>query len=242
MVGACLRHEWTGTAGAYSGHRRPRVGRHCVLPRAAPRPRPTPSNGRWSRPIRTIRRSTRSAPLCARPTRTCRRRCRAIGRSSASPPPAATIIPSTLSQQRQSAVFPNSVELYESRRRFRLARHRRDRDADAVQRLPDRQQDASGRKPGDGRARDVARHRAAGAARCRHRLHEFAARSGDPRSQPPQRRSAHRTAQADARPLQCRRGDAHRRRASRIAAWRPAARHCSARSRITSPRKPTIAA
>ena len=35
-----------------------------------------------------------------------------------------------------------------------------------------------------------------------------------------QRRSPYRAAQADARPLQCRRGDAHRRRASRIAAGR----------------------
>ena len=38
--------------------------------------------------------------------------------------------------------------------------------------------------------------------------------------QPPQRRGAHRAAQTDPRPLQCRRGDAHRRRAGGIAARR----------------------
>ena len=35
-------------------------------------------------------------------------------------------------------------------------------------------------KPGRGRARDVARHRAASSSRRRYCLHEFAARSGDP--------------------------------------------------------------
>ena len=89
-----------------------------------------------------------------------------------------------------------------------------------VQRLADRQPRAPGGKPSHGRARNPARDRAAGAARCRHRLYEFAARRGDPRAQPPQRRSPHRAAQADARPLQRRRGDAHRRGAGGIAARR----------------------
>ena len=117
----------------------------------------------------------------------------------------------------QSA-FPNTDDLFEYRRRFRFAQRRRHGVADALQRQSDRQQNAPGRKPGDGRARDIARHRAAGAARRGHRLYGFAARRGDARSAAQQRRSPHRTAQTDARPLQCRRSDAHRRRAGRIAA------------------------
>ena len=72
----------------------------------------------------------------------------------------------------------------------------------------------------DARARDAARHRAAGAARCRDRLHEFAARSGGARFAAAQRRGSDRATQADPRPFQCRRSDAHRRGASRIAARR----------------------
>ena len=140
---------------------------------------------------------------------------------------------STLSHTVSQSVFPNTDDLFEFRRRFRFARRRRHRDADALQRLSDRQQNAPGRKPGDGRARDVARHRAAGAARRGDRLHEFAARRGDPRSQPQQRRSAHRAAQADPRPLQCRRSDAHRRGASRIAAGRRTLAVARLRSRTT---------
>ena len=154
---------------------------------------------------------------CARPTRMCRRRCPATARSSASPPTAATTTPARSRTASISRCCPNTVT-YTNPARIRSARRRRDRDADAVQRLPDRQSGAPGGEPGHGRARNLARHRAAGAARCRHLLHEFAARRGDPRSQPPQRRGSHRAAQADARPLQRRRGDAHRRGAGRIAA------------------------
>ena len=134
--------------------------------------------------------------------------------------PAASITPARLSPCGQSGGVPQHRHLFRTRRRFGIARRRRDGDADAVQRFPDRQSHPPGGKPGDGRARDVARHRAASAARRLDRVHEFAARPGDPRTQSPQRRSAHRAAQADARPLQCRRGDAHRRRAGRIAAGR----------------------
>ena len=49
-----------------------------------------------------------------------------------------------------------------------LAQRRRHRDIYAVQRLPDRQPHPAGGKPGRWRARDAARHRAAGAARRRH--------------------------------------------------------------------------
>ena len=60
------------------------------------------------------------------------------------------------------------------------AHHWRHRDVHALQRVADRQPHASGGEPGHGRTRNAARYRAAGAARCRHRLHEFAARRGDP--------------------------------------------------------------
>ena len=56
------------------GHCRSRADR-LPLRLAARQPRPTRSNGPWCRPIRTIHRSTPSARRCARPTRTCRRRC-----------------------------------------------------------------------------------------------------------------------------------------------------------------------
>jgi outer membrane protein len=46
-----------------------------------------------------------------------------------------------------------------------------------VQRLPDRQSEPSGGKSGGRGARDLACHRAAGAARCRDRLNESVARS-----------------------------------------------------------------
>jgi outer membrane protein len=58
----------------------------------------------------------------------------------------------------------------------------RDRDANAFQRISNRQSHAASGKPGDGRARDIARHRTASPSRRRYCLHEFAARSGDPRS------------------------------------------------------------
>ena len=101
-----------------------------------------------------------------------------------------------------------------------FAHDRRQRHLHPVQRLPDRQSDPSGGKPGGCGARDLACHRAAGAARCRDRLHESVARSGGARSAAAQRRSSDRTAQADARPFQRRRSNAHRRSASRIAARR----------------------
>ena len=125
---------------------------------------------------------------------------------------------STLSAHGHSVGVSQHRDLHQLRHALCAARRRRDRDADALQRQSDRQQSAPGGKPGHGRARDLARHRAAGAARFRDRLHEFAARRRDPATQPQQRRSAHRAIEADPRPLQCRRGDAHRRGASGIAA------------------------
>ena len=111
---------------------------------------------------------------------------------------------------------------------LRFARRCRDRDADTVQRVADGQPRAPSGKPGHGRARDTARHRAASLAGCRDRIHEFAARRGNSRTQSAQRRSPDRAAEADPRPAQRRRGHAHRRGASGIsprcrpivAAWR----------------------
>ena len=69
-------------AGVYLGRCRLLLGR-CRMHWLLGSKRPTRSNGRWCRPIRTIRRSTPSAPRCARSTRTCRRLCPGIARSSA---------------------------------------------------------------------------------------------------------------------------------------------------------------
>ena len=74
--------------------------------------------------------------------------------------------------------------------------------------------------PGVGRARDLARDRADGAAQRGDRLHEPVARQRDPRPAAAQRRGAAGAIAADPRPLQCRRGDAHRRGAVGIAAGR----------------------
>ncbi len=124
--------------------------------------------------------------------------------------------------------FPQTVRLPATRglshrqRLQRDLRRRRHHHADAVQRLPDRQPHARGRGAGAGRARDAAGDRAAGAAQRGDRLHEPAARLGHPRSAAAQRRGAAGAAAPDPRPLQCRRGDAHRRGAVGIAAGRRA--------------------
>ena len=100
---------------------------------------------------------------------------------------------------------------------YQPARRQRRAGADDLQRSAYRQPDASGRVRGARGPRDVAQRGADRAARCGDRLHERAARYRDPRSAAPQRAGAAGTAQADARPLQCRRGDAHRRRPVGIA-------------------------
>jgi len=93
---------------------------------------------------------------------------------------------------------------------------RRHRDPDAVQRLPDRQPHASGRGTGLGGPRDARGHRGEYPAAGGDRLYEPAARRRHPRPPAPQRRGAAGAAAPDPRPLQCRRGDAHRRGAGRI--------------------------
>ena len=172
--------------------------------------------GAWRRRTRTIRRSIRSAPWCAPPMRPFRRRCRAIargyrdclGRQTILGHDHRRLVGSLAGRGRLSAAIaaPCAVRL------------RRDRDADALQRLPDRQQNAPGREPGAGRARDLAHDRADGAAQRGDGLYELAARRRDPRSAAAQRRGVAGAIAADARPLQCRRSDAHGRRAVGIAA------------------------
>ena len=93
------------------------------------------------------------------------------------------------------------------------AQRRRHRHADALQRPADRQQDPRGGEPGLGRARRVAGARADRAASARHHLHGLSARFRDRRGSEEQRARARADAEADPRPLQCRRSDAHRRRA-----------------------------
>ncbi len=133
------------------------------------------------------------------------------------------------------------VGTYSTLARLQLAgADRRHHHADALQRLPDRQQNAPGRKRGAGRARDAARHRADRAAERGDRLYESAARQRHPRSAAAQRRSAAGAAAADARPLQCRRGDAHRRGAGGSRAWPPAVRRFCSPKPITPPRSRPI--
>ena len=101
--------------------------------------------------------------------------------------------------------------------RLQLARpSRRHHHPDDFQRLSDRQQDPPGRERRCWRARDVAHHRTDRAAQRGDRLHESVARHRDPRSAAAQRRGAAGATAPDSRPLQCRRGDAHRRGAGRI--------------------------
>ena len=118
------------------------------------------------------------------------------------------------------SVTPRRPGLYRIERGLHAAFGRRDGDADAVQRLPDR-----ATAPGRRNRRCLPRARRCGdradrAARRRDRLHERAARQRDPRPAEPQRRGAAGAAAPDPRPLQCRRGDPHRRGAGRIACRR----------------------
>ena len=76
----------------------------------------------------------------------------------------------------------------------------------------------SGGKPGLRRARSVAEHRTDHAADRCHHLHGLSARFRDRRGSEEQRPRARTDAEADQGPLQCRRSDAHRRRAIRGAA------------------------
>ncbi len=102
----------------------------------------------------------------------------------------------------------------------RAAQRRRHRFADAVQRPANRQQDPCGREPGLGRARSVAGARTDRAVVGGHDLHGLSAGFRDRRGAEEQRPRARADAETDARPLQCRRSDAHRRGAVRGAARR----------------------
>ncbi len=161
----------------------------------------------WRRPTRTTRRSTRSGRRCVRPTKTCRRRWPAIVRKSPSRPQVANRRyrrpPSPRRAGRRSIRrcsgynSPFSTSITASQTLFNG--------------FQTANRDPPGREPGTGRACDVAQYRAIGAARCRHRVHEPAARHGDSRIAEEQRRGVAGAAEADPRPLQRRRGDAHRR-------------------------------
>ena len=181
------------------------------------------------RPTRTIRRSTRSAPRCAPPTKPCRRRCRAIR-------PRLSLSASGSEQYldnitRNTVTSPTTGKVTRSPIRTPPAPTSCRSTAapitqTAPQRLSDRQPHPAGRAAGFGRARDAAADRADRAARRRHRLHEPDPRRRDPRSAAPQRRSAAGAVAPDPRPLQRRRGHAHRRRAGGIAAGRGRAPRC----------------
>ena len=112
-------------------------------------------------------------------------------------------------------------DLFDAERLQRAVRRRRHRHADAV---------TTASRPPTGPARPRAQvlaaratlrvDRADRAAQRGDRLHEPPARQRDPRSAAAQRRGAAGAIAADPRPLQCRRGDAHRRGAVGIAAGR----------------------
>ena len=105
-------------------------------------------------------------------------------------------------------------------RRQSAAQRRRHRHADALQRPADREQDQGGGEPGLGRARSLEGARTDRAASGGHDLHGLSARFRDRRGAEEQRSRARADAETDARPLQCRRSDAHRRRAVGSAACR----------------------
>ena len=83
-----------------------------------------------------------------------------------------------------------------------------------------RQQDPRGGEPGLRRARGSARAGRDGAALRGHHLHGLSARCRHPRGSAQQYPRSRADAEADPRSLQCRRGDAHRRRAIGGAACR----------------------
>ena len=172
--------------------------------------------GRWCSPIRTIR---------------CCNSQRASARATDEG------VPQALSGYRPRVSFNGSVGaqylilrpgrrrgereyLYAAVGQHDAEQYRADGDADALQRLSDREPDASGGKPGGGGARTVACHRAEvlldAATAYMNLLRDQAVLDL-------QRRNVEVLApnnSADARPLQRRRSDAHRRCASRIAARR----------------------
>ena len=104
--------KWTGPA--CGG----RSVRQLLQPYSVTRVRPAPRRWKalWRRPIATIRRSTPSAPRCARPTRPCRRRSPITARASParstpatsisnrSRPPAATTRGPTPTSARAAAI------------------------------------------------------------------------------------------------------------------------------------------
>ena len=98
----------------------------------------------------------------------------------------------TLSHSVSQQVFPNTV----SHTNFAEPFEQRGIGASATQTLFNGLQTANKVRQAEslvyGRARDLACDRAAGAARRFDVLHEFVARSGDPRSEPQQRRSVDR--------------------------------------------------
>ncbi len=89
-------------------------------------------------------------------------------------------------------------------------------------------------------ARNTAQHRADGAAERGHGLHEPAARHRHSRAPAQQRQRARSDAATDARPLQRRRGDAHRRGAGRVASGRRALAAADGANPTTRHRRRTI--
>ena len=141
--------------------------------------------------------------------RACRRRSRAIGRASTP-----RWIPATSTSNRPRSPAASSP-------RPTPISARAARNVGLIQTVYNGQRTGSLTRQAESAVlagRETLRNsRADHAARCRDPVHERAARHRDPRSAAAQRGGAAGTAETDARSLQCRRGDAHRRGAIRVA-------------------------
>ena len=139
-------------------------------------------NPRWRRPIATIRRSTRSAPRCARPT----------GRAAG-----ARRLPSArhgivrCGYQHFESISTSRRRPHEDQHQYQPARRQcRHWSQTRLQRQRTGNLTRQAEGPVLAGTRDAAQRRADRAARRRDRLHERAARHRDPRSAAPQRGGA----------------------------------------------------
>ena len=127
---------------------------------------PTRSRLRWCAPIRPIRSSMRSARRCASTDENVPQALSGYRPKVAVTASAGVQYTDTLSTA--GGTRPTLVRSHHPRHQ-RAAQRRHHRDADAVQRPADRQQDPRGGEPGVGGARGLARARADRAALGRHR-------------------------------------------------------------------------
>ena len=155
---------------------------------------------RWCGPIRAIRCSTQNARGCAAPMKACRRRSPATGRRF-SPRMSAGL-------QAVRVLMPDNTIQTAT---LKTVDRRPYRDADAVQRLQDREHRAAVGNAGDVGARGAAQYRPGHPARCGDRLLERARQPEPGGGAAHQRDVPARNPDLDEEASRCRRRDADRR-------------------------------